>query len=111
MISNFEIVEEEFVGLDRVRNILTGKKSKTTEEKLALRHAKDFSKLTLKQTEALLKELKALESRKLKKELLYKIVEILPKDKEDLNVILTTSKISFKKEEVDRILKILKKYV
>ena len=111
MISNFEIVEEEFVSLDRVRNILTGKKSKTTEEKLALRHAKYFSKLTLKQTEALLKELKALESRKLKKELLYKIVEILPKDKEDLNVILTTSKISFKKEEVDRILKILKKYV
>lgn len=111
MISNFEIVEEEFVDLGRVKSTLTGKKSKTEYEKFSLRHAKDFSELTIKQTEALLKELKALELRKLKDDLLYKIVELLPKDVEDLNVILASSKISFKKEETEKISEILKKYI
>lgn len=111
MISDFELVEEQAVTVSEVKKMLTGKKEKSVEEKAALSHAKSFSKLTPKQTGDMIKELKTLDMRKLKDEILYKIVDLMPEDIDDLKIILSMSKIAFKDEEINSIMDIVKKFV
>ncbi|MCD6576107.1 MAG: DNA-directed RNA polymerase subunit F [Nanoarchaeota archaeon] len=106
----YEEIKETFVPISKVKEILEEVKEKTYEQKLAYEHAKKFSKLDAKKATALIKELSNLEMRKLKDDQIVKIADILPKDIDDLKVILAKSKIQFKEEELQKILEIVKKY-
>ena len=107
---DYEILKEEFVPITKVKEILDKIKDKNYEQKLAYEHAKKFSKLDVKKAEALIKELSELQMRKLKDDQIVKIVDLMPKDVEDLKVILAKSQIPFKDEELNKIMEIVKKY-
>jgi len=109
---NFEIKDERIVNLNVVKKIL-GKRKKSElsyEQKMAYENARDFAKLTEKQAEELRKELAGLEMRKLNDEFITKIIDIMPETVDDLKVILQSSKVSFKKQELEKIHEIVKKY-
>jgi DNA-directed RNA polymerase subunit F len=106
----YEEIKETFVPIAKVKEILEEIKDKNYEQKLAYEHAKKFSKLDTKKAEALIKELSSLEMRKLKDDQIVKIVDIMPKDIEDLKVILEKSTMKLSEEEMQKILEIVKKY-
>ncbi len=110
---HFEITDEKFVTLNTVKKVL-GKRKKsemTYEQKMAYENAKNFSKLSDKNVNALHEELMNLEMRKLTDKLIIKIIDIVPETIDDLKVIFKLSKISFKKNELDNVFEIVKKYV
>lgn len=82
---------------------------KETEEKSAVKdYLKRFTKLTKEKAELLLGEIRALNNLKLKEEDMIKIVDFLPSEAEELNVIMRESTLS--EEETNAILEIVKKY-
>lgn len=100
------------VSLAEVKNILK-KASKEREEllyeqKIALEHAQKFSKLTLKKTEDLIKELSQLDF--LKEINAYKIADILPANEDDVKAILAKERITAGDNEIKNILSIVEKY-
>lgn len=109
---SYEIIDEEFVPVTVVKDIIKAKgKDAKYEQNLALEHAKKFSKLTKKQAEKLIADLKALDMHKLKEEVIIKITDILPQTPEMLKIVLSQAKISFKPEEIEQIQKIVNNYV
>ncbi len=69
---------------------------------------KKFSKITSSKAEQLRKELEDLGLLKLKKEYIVKIVDLLPKDAQDLNKIFVD--VSLDEDETNKIFEIVKKY-
>jgi len=108
---NFEVKHEEFVTLAEVKKILSEKKESEMEQKFTKEHVKDYKKLTLAKAEKLKSDLENLSIAKLKEELVVKIVDILPVDIDDLNVILQMSVIPFTDEEIEKIFECVKPYV
>ena len=49
--------------------------------------------------------------RKLKEELIAQLVDLVPKTAEEIKVVVSGSKISFSKNDLDTILKVVSKYV
>ncbi len=78
------------------------------EQKLALEHLKEFTKLDKEKALKLIEEINSVV--KLSEEILIQIVDILPKTKEELKTITSSEKFSLRDEELDKILEILKKY-
>lgn len=110
-MEEFEVTKEEFVTIARVKALLSSKKKEVTyEQKQALEHAKEFAKLSEKEAEEMLKELKLLDIKKLKEMHLIRIVDFMPKDDEDLKNLFVTEKLGLKADENDKILEIVKKY-
>ncbi|PIU62321.1 hypothetical protein COX58_03515 [archaeon CG_4_10_14_0_2_um_filter_Archaea_38_6] len=100
---NFEVIEENFVTMREVKNILKDRKDLEMEQKLTKEHVISYKKLKTAQVESLKKELEALSFTKLKGELIVKIIDILPSDKDDLKTILQMSVIPFTDEEIEKI--------
>lgn len=110
-MDDFEVTKEEPVTIARVKALLGSKKKEATyEQKQALEHAKAFSKLSEKDSEEMLKELKALDIKKLKEMHLIRIVDFMPKDEEDLKNLFATEKLGLKADENEKILELVKKY-
>ncbi len=107
---DYEVNKETFIPITKVKDILKKVKDKTYEQKMAYEHVKKFSKISSDKAEELIKELLELEMRKLKEHQVVKIVDLMPKSLEDLKVILHKSQIPFKKDELEKILEIVKKY-
>lgn len=105
---NYKILDKEFVPLVTVKKILKKKVEPTYEQKMALENASDFSKLSETSAIKLIKELKALDMSKLRDEFIVKIADVVPENKEELLLILSASKISFKDEELTQILDAVK---
>jgi DNA-directed RNA polymerase subunit F len=100
------------VSLAEVKNILK-RVSKEREEllyeqKIALEHAQKFSRLPLKKTEDMIKELKELEF--LREIHAYKIADILPATEDDVKTILAKERVTAGDKEIKKILEIVKKY-
>ncbi|MCW1296522.1 MAG: hypothetical protein OH319_02475 [Candidatus Parvarchaeota archaeon] len=113
MPEEFEILKEEVVPLFKVKEILSKRSAKdlTYEQKKAFEHAKEFVKLDKEEIDRLSEELKALGIRKLKDKHIVKIIDILPKNVEQLKVILTETDLTFKSSELSKIMEIVSKYV
>jgi DNA-directed RNA polymerase subunit F len=109
---NFEVKDEKTVNLINVKKVLGSRKKTelTYEQKMAYENARDFTKLTEKQAEDFRKELLSLEMRKLTDNFIIKIIDVMPESAEDLKILLQSSKISFKKQELEKIFEIVKKY-
>lgn len=106
-----EILEEQFIPIAKVKELLKDSEEKTYEQKLAFEHAKKFSKIKIEKARELFKELKGLDLRRLKDKEIVKIIDILPKNIDELKSLFAGSSIPLKKEEVEKIFEIVKKYV
>jgi DNA-directed RNA polymerase subunit F len=79
------------------------------DEKTAIHdYLKKFAKLSKKEADKLIEELKALNNPKLKEENFMKLADFLPKDLDDINKILNEAGLS--ESESNAILEIIKKY-
>ena len=110
---HYEVLESEYIPLATVKKILKKRKKSelTYEQKMALENASEFARLNESATNKLIKSLKELEMRKLKDNFIIKIADMLPNTKEELLLILNTSKVSFKEDELKKILDIVKENV
>ena len=90
----------------RVSRFLHHEKSKSEKELSPF--FKKFGKLKIADAKKLSKELENSEILKLKPELIAKIVDIIPRDTEELSKIFVD--ISLEKNESDKILEIVKQY-
>lgn len=113
MVAHYEIIKKKKIPLATVRKVLRKRlKSKLTyEQKMALENAEEFTKTSEYDAESIIKDLKALDMRKLKDKFIVKIADLIPQNKEELKIILSSSKISFKDDEIKQILDIVKKNV
>lgn len=78
------------------------------EQKLALEHLVKFTKLEEKDAKKLIEELNSVI--RMSPETLVQIVNILPKNADEVRMIFAREKFSLKEEEVKKILEIVKKY-
>jgi len=98
------IISKKSVTLAEVKEIV-----KDAEDKQPLQdYLKTFTKLTKDKSEKLKSDLLALNNLKIKEEEIIKIVDFLPKDKEDVNKIFIN--ISLTDDETNAILEITSKY-
>lgn len=111
MGNHYEVLESEFVPLATVRKVLRKrlKSELTYEQKMSLENSEEFTKLDERNSNSIIDELRALDIRKLKDKFIVKISDMAPETKEDLKLILSSSKVSFKDEELNQILDIVKK--
>ena len=108
---NFEVLNEEFLSKLDVKKILSTKTELEMEQKLTKEHVSSYKKLTPAKAEGLKKALKDAGITKLKNDLMVKIIDIVPKNKDDLNVLLQMSVIPFTDEEIEKIFEIVTPYV
>jgi DNA-directed RNA polymerase subunit F len=98
------ILDKRAVTLAEVKEIVVN----LDEKPVLNEYLKTFTKLTSDKAKKLFHELKELNNVKLNDEKIVKIVDILPKSKEELNKILIDTSLS--EEESNAILGIVKKY-
>lgn len=73
-------------------------------------YLKKFSKLSIEKSDKIKQELQNLDLMQLKEKHIIKIIDLLPADAEDLHKILIGEPVNLDKNEVDKILDIIKKY-
>jgi len=104
--------KSEPISLAEVKNILKkvekDRKELLYEQKIALEHANKFSKLNVKKTNELIKELSKIES--LSKFIVYKIADILPKTEDDIKTIFAKERINLGENEIKKIIDTVNKY-
>lgn len=79
------------------------------EQKLALEHLKKFAKLKKEDIEKIAEEINSFI--RLSPEILIQILTILPKNTDELRLIISKEKFTLKEEEINKILEIIKKYL
>lgn len=92
------------LSLAEIRELLDEEKNKEL-----ISFIKKFVKLTPAKAKELRKELESLNIIGLREEEIVKIIDLLPEDAEDLRKI-TSSEISLKQDEIQKILEIVQKY-
>lgn len=80
-----------------------------SEQKLALEHAKKFTKLKAKDARKLVEELKKLE--KVSELAAVKITDVLPTHNDDLQALFSKERSTLTGEEMEKILEIVRKYL
>ena len=107
------MAEEEQLSLAEVKKLLEKEKSSREElmpeQKLALQHAESFAKLTPTKTKKLVKELVKIEQ--ISEQNAYKIADILPKYSEEVRAIFSKERFTLSKEDVEKVLKLVEKYL
>lgn len=109
------IKSSKVLSLAEVKKLLEKQAKQESEEEnkrlqSTLSYAKRFSKLKPAQAEDLKKELQELKLVKLKEEHIAKILDLLPKDAEDLRKIFVGEAVSLDQDEINKILTVVKKY-
>ena len=103
---------DNFVSLAEVKNILKKlekeREELTYEQRIALEHAQAFSKITVKQTKDLIKELNEIES--IEKIHAYKIADLLPTNEDAIKAIFAKERINISDGDIKKILNIVNKY-
>ena len=100
------------VSLTEVKQILKKmekeRKDLIYEQRIALEHAQAFSKLTLKQTKDLIKDLNTIQA--IKENHAYKIADLLPTSEDDVKAIFAKERINLGEKDIKQILEIVHKY-
>ncbi len=102
----------KYVSIAEVKKILEKEQKNrelTHEQKLALEHARKFAKIGVTKTKELINQLKKME--KISEPAAYKIADLLPTHPDDIKVIFVKERATLNKEEVDQILKLVKKHM
>lgn len=103
--------KQRHLSLAEVKNLLEKEQKKrelTYEQKLALEHAKHFSKIGIAKGKEMAKELMKME--RITEPFAYKIVDILPMYPEEVRAIFAKERYTLEEEEIKKILKIVEKY-
>jgi len=101
-----------YVSIAEVKKILENEQKTrelSSEQKFALEHAKNFAKLSMIKTNALIDELKKIE--KMPEPVAYKIADLLPTHPDDIKVLFAKERVALNKEETDHILDLVKKHM
>ena len=106
-------MEEEYQSLAEVKNLLEKEKetrpSLTPEQQAALQHTQLFARLGVTKARELVKELMDVPMMTLSNAV--KIVDILPTHPDDVRAILAKERFALSKEDTDRVLQIVAKYL
>ncbi|HLE06359.1 MAG TPA: hypothetical protein VI790_03325 [Candidatus Nanoarchaeia archaeon] len=113
MVAHYEVLKEEFVPLATVKKVLKkrNKSDLTYEQKLSLENAEEFARVSETQANKIVSELRKIDLRKLKDDFIISIANLVPKSVDELKLILNPSKISFKDEELNQLLDIVKENI
>ncbi|MDD5416975.1 MAG: RNA polymerase Rpb4 family protein [Candidatus Aenigmarchaeota archaeon] len=79
------------------------------EQKLALEHLKNFTKISEKDAKKLEESISAIV--KLSPETLVQILNLMPKNPDELRLLFAKEKFSLKEEELKKILELIEKYL
>ena len=106
-------MEEEIrhVSLAEVKNLLEKEEKRrelTYEQKLALEHAKHFSKIGVTKARKMAEGLVKLE--RITETFAYKIVDILPLHPDEVRAIFAKERFTLEEDEIKKIIKIVEKY-
>jgi len=107
-----EIISEDIVPITKVKEILSSRAEKIElgyEQGISLDYTNKFSKMEIEDIEKVTAELTEKVPR-LKKENIIKIVDIVPEDKKDIEVIFSKERLILDEDEVKSILEIIAKY-
>lgn len=107
-------MEERYVSISEVKNILKRiqkeRKELTYEQKIALKHAEAFARLSVTKTKQLIKEL--LDNiEKIDERHAYKIADLLPQHEEDVKLIFAKERVNLDDEDIKKILEIVGRYI
>lgn len=103
-----EIVDEKNVTWAEARKLMEKKKTLGYEQKNALEHLKRFSKFSEKKTQDFMKMLGRIE--RLKDRQKISIINMLPRDMDDIRVLFANEIITISEDEKKDILNIVKKF-
>jgi len=106
-----KVTDEKLILWSEAKKILENKtkeKALGYEQKNALEHLKKFHKLSGKVTEEMVNELKDIQ--KLKDRHVISIVNMMPKDLDELRILFANEIITLSEEEKKKILNIVKKF-
>ncbi|RLF54979.1 MAG: RNA polymerase [Thermoplasmata archaeon] len=108
------MMEERYVSISEVKNILKRiqkeRKELTYEQKIALKHAEAFARLSVTKTKQLIKEL--LDNiEKIDERHAYKIADLLPQHEEDVKLIFAKERVDLDDEDIKKILEIVGRYI
>lgn len=104
--------EGKLLTLAEVKNILereAKKRELTYEQKLALEHARTFARISATNANKLISELKKLEF--ISEAIAYKIADVLPRHEDDVRAIFAKERYTLEKEDIDKILEIVGKFL
>ncbi|KAA0006946.1 MAG: RNA polymerase [Thermoplasmata archaeon] len=106
--------KERYVSIAEVKDILKRiqkeREELTHEQKVALRHAEAFARLSVSKTKELIKEL--LEKvDKIEERHAYKIADLLPTHEEDVKLIFAKERVNLDEEDIRKILEIVGRYI
>jgi DNA-directed RNA polymerase subunit F len=100
------------MSLTEVKNILkkVGKEREELiyEQRIALEHAQQFAKLTVKQTKDMIKELQQLDF--IDEIQAYKVADILPDTEDDVRAFFAKERFTPTQEQINKIVSIVSKY-
>lgn len=105
--------EEQYVSLSELKALLEKEEKDRTdlnmEQRYALTHAQAFTKLDLDKAEELVKELMGVEMMSLSNA--FKLADLLPTHPDDVRAVFAKERFSLSKEDVDRVVEIVAKYL
>ncbi|RLJ09950.1 MAG: hypothetical protein DRP15_01750 [Candidatus Aenigmatarchaeota archaeon] len=106
-----KVLEERFVTWAEAKNILEKRKKEKElgyEQKNALEHLRKFTALPLKKVKEIEEELKKIE--RLKEKHIVMIINMLPQDVDELNVLFANEMITLSEDEKKQIVDTVKKF-
>lgn len=107
-----KVNETKPVNMAEAKEIMTAREKEGDlgyEQKLAVEHLKKFTKLKSAEAKELAEELSAV--LRMNPETLAQIINIMPKNADELRMVFAREKFSLKEEETNKILEIIKKYL
>ncbi len=114
-MANPKFIEQEPISLVDTKALLKKIEKRDEELNYSSNKAKEyldaFAKLSMKDKEELSKKLVELNLTRLKTEHITKIVDFLPKDVEELKIILQAYPLSMPKKDQDAIVKVVDDYI
>lgn len=114
-MSKLEIIKKTPINIVEVRQEL--KRIKKRDEELTFRGNKteeylnEFAKLSVKDTTELVEKLRKLNITRLKEEFIHKIIDLMPATVAELKVILQGYTLSVSKDDMEKIIKVVKPYI
>jgi DNA-directed RNA polymerase subunit F len=113
-MANPKFIEQENVSLGDVKVTLEKIEKRDEELNYLSNKAKEyldaFVKLDTKQREELQKKLEGLDLTRLKEDHITKIIDFLPKDIEELKIVLQAYPLSMPKKDQEEIVKVVKEF-
>ncbi len=103
---------QSYVSLAKAKNILKKMSNEREElsygQRIAVEHAEKFARLSIKDTDNMIKELTKLE--RIEETHAYKIADILPQTKDDVKALFAKERITLNETIIQSIVDIVKKY-